>query len=861
MQFSESLNRVIMYSREEAGRLDSNFVGPEHLLLAILRDETCEAYSALVSAKVDLNHIKKTLENRIRAIYNPYGSSNDLNVTTDISKLLKESFKESQGRNSSKIDTLDLLHAMINNDRLYVSQLLKDSGLQLETLDQHREIDPADDNIAENAQPLSAFETSEDDEEDDLSDDGGQSPFRMIRISQDGSKNSSNSSKNNGHPDTPFLDKFSSDLTKAAEEKLLDPVVGRQKEIERLAQILSRRKKNNPILIGEPGVGKSAIVEGLASRIIEGNVPHTLLGKRLVRLDMASIVAGTKFRGQFEERMQNLIKELKEHDEVILFMDEIHTIIGAGASTGTMDAANLLKPALARGELQCIGATTLDEYRNSIEKDGALERRFQKIIVEPSTKEETLQILHNIKDRYEEHHHVKYSDAALSHAVQLAERYITDRNFPDKAIDIIDEAGSRAHMMENSTPAIVQQLNAEKAKINEDKMKAVKAGNYQLASNLRERQVELEKQIAAQEELFNKELDAHPVEITEDMISEVVSMISGVPVTRMAQAEGNQLKGMKEALSKEVIAQETAVEKLVKAIQRSRIGLKDPNRPIGSFMFLGPTGVGKTLLAKELAKFMFGTADALIRIDMSEYMEKFTVSRLVGAPPGYVGYEEGGQLTEAVRRKPYSIVLLDEIEKAHPDVFNILLQVMDEGRLTDSNGRTVDFRNAVIIMTSNVGSRQLKEFGHGIGFTSQQNTDVNADSIVRKALQKQFAPEFLNRLDEIITFRPLDMDSMLLIIDLELKGLIQRVEDMGYHLEVTDEARKFLAEKGYDPQYGARPLRRSIQTYLEDEISNLIINEEPASGSKLIARVNEGKLTLEMTNCPVIIPVMQESLI
>ena len=454
---------------------------------------------------------------------------------------------------------------------------------------------------------------------------------------------------------------------------------------------------------------------------------------------MASIVAGTKFRGQFEERMQNLIKELKEHDEVILFMDEIHTIIGAGASTGTMDAANLLKPALARGELQCIGATTLDEYRNSIEKDGALERRFQKILVEPTTKEETLQILHNIKERYEEHHHVKYSDAALAHAVQLAERYITDRNFPDKAIDIIDEAGSRAHMMENSTPTIVQQLNAEKAKINDDKMKAVKAGNYQLASNLRERQVELEKQITKQKELFNKELDSHPVEITEEMISEVVSMISGVPVTRMAQAEGNQLKGMKEALSKEIIDQEIAVEKLVKAIQRSRIGLKDPNRPIGSFMFLGPTGVGKTLLAKELAKFMFGTADALIRIDMSEYMEKFTVSRLVGAPPGYVGYEEGGQLTEAVRRKPYSIVLLDEIEKAHTDVFNILLQVMDEGRLTDSNGRTVDFRNAVVIMTSNVGSRQLKEFGHGIGFTSQQNADINADSIVRKALQKQFA--------------------------------------------------------------------------------------------------------------------------
>lgn len=861
MQFSDSLNRVMMYSREEAGRLDSNFVGPEHLLLAILRDETCEAHSALVSAKVDMNHMKNTLENRIKATYNPYGSPGDLNVTTDISKLLKESFKESQGRNSSKIDTLDLLHAMMNNDRLYVSQLLKASGLQPEALDQHQDIEPEDDNVAKNAQPLSAFETSEDDEEEDLSDDGGQSPFRMVRISQDGSKSNSNSGKNNGHRDTPFLDKFSSDMTKAAEEKLLDPVVGRQKEIERLAQILSRRKKNNPILIGEPGVGKSAIVEGLASRIIEGTVPHTLLGKRLVRLDMASIVAGTKFRGQFEERMQNLIKELKEHDEVILFMDEIHTIIGAGASTGTMDAANLLKPALARGELQCIGATTLDEYRNSIEKDGALERRFQKILVEPTTKEETLQILHNIKERYEEHHHVKYSDAALAHAVQLAERYITDRNFPDKAIDIIDEAGSRAHMMENSTPTIVQQLNAEKAKINDDKMKAVKAGNYQLASNLRERQVELEKQITKQKELFNKELDSHPVEITEEMISEVVSMISGVPVTRMAQAEGNQLKGMKEALSKEIIDQEIAVEKLVKAIQRSRIGLKDPNRPIGSFMFLGPTGVGKTLLAKELAKFMFGTADALIRIDMSEYMEKFTVSRLVGAPPGYVGYEEGGQLTEAVRRKPYSIVLLDEIEKAHPDVFNILLQVMDEGRLTDSNGRIVDFRNAVVIMTSNVGSRQLKEFGHGIGFTSQQNADINADSIVRKALQKQFAPEFLNRLDEIITFRPLNLDSMLRIIDLELKGLIQRVEDMGYHLEVTDEARKYLAEKGYDPQYGARPLRRSIQTYLEDEISNLIINEEPATGSLLIARMVEDKLTLEMTNCPVIIPVMQESLI
>lgn len=712
--------------------------------------------------------------------------------------------------------------------------------------------------------PLNGFETDDDDEEEDaFPEENGQGNFRMIRISQEGEKKNDKSSKNKEHKDTPFLDKFSTDITKAAEEKLLDPVIGREKEIERLSQILSRRKKNNPILIGEPGVGKSAIVEGLATKIVEGTVPHTLMGKRLVRLDMASIVAGTKFRGQFEERMQNLISEMKEHDEVILFIDEIHTIIGAGASSGTMDAANLLKPALARGELQCIGATTLDEYRNSIEKDGALERRFQKIIVEAPTKEETLQILINLQERYEEHHHVKYTDEAIEQAVRLAERYLTDRSFPDKAIDIIDEAGSRAHMKETITPSLVLELNAKRAQICQEKMDAVKAGNYQLATNLRERQVEIEKEISQQQEFFNQELEANPVEITAEMIAEVVSMISGVPVTKMAQAEGNQLKGMKETLCKEVIDQDDAVTKLVKAIQRSRIGLKDPNRPIGTFMFLGPTGVGKTLLAKELAKFMFGSSDSLIRIDMSEYMEKFTVSRLVGAPPGYVGYEEGGQLTEQVRRKPYSIVLLDEIEKAHPDVFNLLLQVMDEGRLTDSNGRTVDFRNSVIIMTSNVGSRQLKEFGQGIGFTSSKNTDANADSIIRKALQKQFAPEFLNRLDEIITFHPLELHSMLNIIDIELKKLIQRVEDMGYHLEVTDEARKILAEKGFDPQYGARPLRRSIQTYLEDEISNLIINDEPGLGTTIIAQADIDKLTLAVTNCPIIIaePVIQESLI
>lgn len=859
MHFSDNLNHILRLSKDEAIRMDSKFVAPEHLLLAILCKKDCQASKALVGAGLDLHDLKTNIEKKIKNAYSPFGNSADLEITTEITKLLKESFKFAAARKSERIDTLDLLRAMLNDEEQYVCQILKNCGLELDAIDQFQEINEEDDKVETNAMPINGFETGEDDEEDEAYPRMEKSEFRAINIT---AKKSDNNDKKSGQKDTPIVDKFSADITKAALDNLLDPVVGREKEIERLAQILSRRKKNNPILIGEPGVGKSAIVEGLASRIIEGTVPHTLLGKRVVRLDMASIVAGTKFRGQFEERMQSLINELKDNRDVILFLDEIHTIIGAGASSGTMDAANLLKPALARGEVQCIGATTLDEYRNSIEKDGALERRFQKIIIEPSTKEETLQILKNIKERYEEHHHVNYTQESLEQAVRLAERYITDRNFPDKAIDVIDEAGSRAHMLNKDVPNELKDLKKQKADIVAQKNDAVKNSNYQLASNLRDKEKLLEKKIEEVQERIKNESDTSPVEITPEMIAEVVSLISGVPVTKMAQAEGNQLKGMKEVLCHEVIDQDEAVDTLVRAIQRSRIGLKDPNRPIGTFMFLGPTGVGKTLLAKELAKFMFGSADAMIRIDMSEYMEKFTVSRLVGAPPGYVGYEEGGQLTEQVRRRPYSIVLLDEIEKAHPDVFNLLLQVMDEGRLTDSNGRTVDFRNAVVIMTSNVGSRQLKEFGQGIGFTRQQNPSGQyADSIIRKALQKQFAPEFLNRLDEIITFHPLSLDSMLNIIGIELKKLINRVEALGYFLEVKDDARKFLAEKGFDPQYGARPLRRSIQSHLEDAISNLLINESPLPSSTIIARVENDKLTLDVTNCQIIVPVLQESLI
>ena len=675
-------------------------------------------------------------------------------------------------------------------------------------------------------------------------------------IRQSPSGNKSNAAQQQARPaqkkpanDTPVLDNFGTDMTKAAEEGKLDPVVGRVKEIERLAQILSRRKKNNPILIGEPGVGKSAIVEGLALRIVEKKVSRILFDKRVIALDMTAVVAGTKYRGQFEERIRSILNELKKNPNIILFIDEIHTIVGAGSAAGSMDAANMLKPALARGEIQCIGATTLDEYRQNIEKDGALERRFQKVIVEPTTAEETLQILKNIKDKYEDHHNVNYTDAALEACVKLTNRYITDRNFPDKAIDALDEAGSRVHLTNITAPKEIEEQEKLIDEMKSLKNEAVRLQNFELAASYRDKEKEYTNQLDTLKEEWEKSLKENRETVDDEQIAEVVSMMSGVPVQRMAQAEGMKLLGMKDDLLSKVIGQDKAIATLVKAIQRSRVGLKDPNKPIGTFMFLGPTGVGKTHLAKELAKLMFGSADALIRIDMSEYMEKFTVSRLVGAPPGYVGYEEGGQLTEKVRRKPYSIVLLDEIEKAHPDVFNILLQVMDEGRLTDSYGRTVDFKNTIVIMTSNIGTRQLKEFGKGIGFAAQIRTDDKeySRSVITKALNKSFAPEFINRLDEIITFDQLDLNALTRIIDIELKGLYSRVEHIGYKLVIDEDAKKFVATKGYDVQFGARPLKRAIQNNLEDGISELILGSEMAAGDTIKVSYDKEKDIIVMT--------------
>ena len=665
---------------------------------------------------------------------------------------------------------------------------------------------------------------------------------------QSSAGNTQTATKQKAKSKTPVLDNFGTDLTLHAAEGKLDPCVGREKEIQRVIEILGRRKKNNPILIGEPGVGKSAIVEGLAQMIANHHCSPTLFNKRLVTLDMTGVVAGTKYRGQFEERMKMLVKELEQNPDIIIFVDEIHMLIGAGSTPGSMDAANILKPALARGTIQCIGATTLDEYRNSIEKDGALERRFQKVQVEPTTNEETLEILHNLRDRYERHHHVSYTDEALEACVKLTARYVNDRFMPDKAIDALDEVGSRVHLRNANIPPEITEKENEIKQVTEKKHLAVSNQNFELAAGYRDRQTVLEQEL---QELNRKWLEGETdvrETVTADEVANVVSMMTGVPVQRMAQEEGIRLKGMAQQLKSQVIAQDKAIDKMVRAIQRNRVGLKDPNHPIGAFMFLGPTGVGKTYLAKKLAEFMFGSGDALIRVDMSEYTESFNVSRLIGAPPGYVGYEEGGQLTERVRRRPYSIVLLDEIEKAHSNVFNLLLQVLDEGRLTDGNGRFVDFRNTVIIMTSNAGRRQLKEFGRGVGFNTSSSTLMlneqdkeHARQIVQKALSKQFSPEFLNRLDEIITFDQLDLTAIKQIIDVELKGLYKRIGDLGYQIELSDEAKSFVAEKGYDVQFGARPLKRAIQSYIEDGISELIVNGDLEAGSTIYINKVEGK--------------------
>ena len=829
-EFTQQVSDIVVYGKEEANRLQNDHIEPEHLLLGILRDGECKAAEILKSFYLDLKGIKNELEIQLREKSIQENYSQDITFSEEASKILTLSKLEAKLMNNEKVDTPHILLAIMRDNQNNAYKILDKNDVTYEKII---------DRLKQEEAPFDGLDFNDDEEEEGIGRRGNADK------SNDGFGSSANrqttqTEQKQAEGDTPYLDNYGIDLTKAAEGGKLDPVVGREKEIERIAQILSRRKKNNPILIGEPGVGKSAIAEGLALRIVEKRVSRALFGKRIVSLDMTAVVAGTKYRGQFEERIRAILTEVKKHPDVILFIDEIHTIVGAGSAAGSMDAANMLKPGLARGEIQCIGATTLDEYRKNIEKDGALERRFQKVLVEPTSPEETLQILRNIKDKYEEHHNVTYTDEALEACVRLTDRYVTDRYFPDKAIDAMDEAGSRIHLTHISVPREIEEQERLIEEAQQHKNEAIRLQNFELAASFRDRENQYTEQLERLKNEWKEKLKDNRETVDAPQIEEVVSMISGVPVQRMAQAEGVRLKGMKQALLSKVIGQDKAVETLVRSIQRSRVGLKDPNKPIGTFLFLGPTGVGKTHLAKELAKNMFGTTDAIIRIDMSEYMEKFTVSRLVGAPPGYVGYEEGGQLTEKVRRHPYSIVLLDEIEKAHSDVFNMLLQVMDEGRLTDSLGRTVDFKNTIIIMTSNIGTRQLKEFGKGIGFTAQtgENEKEHANSVIRKALNKSFAPEFINRLDEIVTFDQLDIASLEKIIDIELAGLYKRIEGCGYHLLLDQEAKRFVAEKGYDVQFGARPLKRSIQNHLEDGLAELIINEEPQAGDTLHVYMN-----------------------
>ena len=832
-QFTQRVSDIIMYSKEEANRLRNSYIGPEHLLLGLIREGEGKAIEILFNLQINLQDIKNQLEAIVKNnAENDTTYDENISFNDKASKVLKLCILEAKLLRNIAADSEHILLAIMKVKDNAAFHVLESNGVTYEKI-----------KLTLQPDTHAGLGFSEDEDEDE---DIRQSP----------SGNKSNAAQQQARPaqkkpanDTPVLDNFGTDMTKAAEEGKLDPVVGRVKEIERLAQILSRRKKNNPILIGEPGVGKSAIVEGLALRIVEKKVSRILFDKRVIALDMTAVVAGTKYRGQFEERIRSILNELKKNPNIILFIDEIHTIVGAGSAAGSMDAANMLKPALARGEIQCIGATTLDEYRQNIEKDGALERRFQKVIVEPTTAEETLQILKNIKDKYEDHHNVNYTDAALEACVKLTDRYITDRNFPDKAIDALDEAGSCVHLTNITAPKEIEEQEKLIDEMKSLKNEAVRLQNFELAASYRDKEKEYTNQLDTLKEEWEKSLKENREMVDDEQIAEVVSMMSGVPVQRMAQAEGMKLLGMKDDLLSKVIGQDKAIATLVKAIQRSRVGLKDPNKPIGTFMFLGPTGVGKTHLAKELAKLMFGSADALIRIDMSEYMEKFTVSRLVGAPPGYVGYEEGGQLTEKVRRKPYSIVLLDEIEKAHPDVFNILLQVMDEGRLTDSYGRTVDFKNTIVIMTSNIGTRQLKEFGKGIGFAAQVRTDDKeySRSVITKALNKSFAPEFINRWDEIITFDQLDLDGLTRIIAIELKGLYSRVKNIGYKLVIDEDAKKFVATKGYDVQFGARPLKRAIQNNLEDGISELILGSEMAAGDTIKVSYDKEKDLIVMT--------------
>jgi ATP-dependent Clp protease ATP-binding subunit ClpC len=826
-QFSPRIKDILVYSREEAIRLGNEFIGPEHLFLGILRDGEGIATDILESYGINLPLLKLEIEKKIRTdkSLNPQA---ELQMLKSTERALKIIYLEARSFKSTTAHSGHLLLALLKDKDTLITGMLNDLGVNYYLVRSQ---------LQDYKQPESRSDFPDQDDEDD--DAMAKGPTGSSSAKKAGPSKS----------DTPVLDNFGIDITRLAEENSLDPIVGREREIERLAQILSRRKKNNPILIGEPGVGKSAIAEGLALRIVQKKVSRLLFDKRLVSLDIASIVAGTKYRGQFEERMKAILNELGKVANVILFIDEIHTIVGAGGATGSLDAANMLKPALARGEIQCIGATTLDEYRQHIEKDGALERRFQKVMVEPTSMDETIEILHNIKSRYEDHHNVTYTDKAIEGCVKLTSRYITDRYLPDKAIDALDEAGSRVHIANINVPDRIVKLE-EKIEITKtEKIKAVKSQNFELAADIRDKEKTLLQQLDKEKEKWEQDLINHRETVDEHKVAEVIAMMSGVPVQRIAQAEGKRLMNMWHELRSRVIGQDEAIEKIVKAIQRNRAGLKDPSRPIGSFIFLGPTGVGKTQLAKVLATFLFDSQDALIRIDMSEYMEKFSVSRLVGAPPGYVGYEEGGQLTEKVRRKPYSVVLLDEIEKAHPDVYHILLQLLDEGRLTDSLGRNVDFKNTIIIMTSNIGSRQLKDFGRGVGFTfnkTPEDENERIKYIIQKALKQAFAPEFLNRVDDVVMFNSLGQKEIHKIIDIEIKDLYKRVESLNYKLSISHAAKDFIANKGFDPQFGARPLKRAIQKYLEDEMAEIIIKASISEGDTISVGFDKKKEKLKM---------------
>jgi ATP-dependent Clp protease ATP-binding subunit ClpC len=821
--YSNKLNKIITFSREEAVRLGNDYVGTEHFFLGILREGSSTILRTLHDMGLDIEIFKRSVENKIRS-GNPVTETDiyDLPLMRSAERILKLTQLEARSLKDNTIKPKHLVLAILKEGKNIVSQLMDDADIDYHKLKA----------ILQNS-PAKGSDELEDDFDDDFDDDDDDDDDDYLSKRK--------SQRNPEDSGTPVLDNFGIDLTKAAIDQKLDPIVGRQNEIDRLVQILSRRKKNNPVLIGEAGVGKSAIVEGLALRIVSNQVSRVLFNKRIVTLDMASIVAGTKYRGQFEERMKSIINELQANENIILFIDEIHTIIGAGGATGSLDASNMLKPALARGDIQCIGATTLDEYRQHIEKDGALERRFQKILVEATSPEETLTILQNIKDRYQEHHNVVYTDDALQECVNLSNRYISDRQLPDKAIDVMDESGSRVHISKLTVPESITKIEKELEEIKEKKNEAARNQEYEQAASFRDVERNKHKELIKAKERWNNSLSENkePVDVAD--IEKVIAMMTGIPAVKIAQAESARLMKMKSDMTEKVIGQDEAVTKVVKAIQRNRAGLKDPNKPIGTFIFLGPTGVGKTHLAKILSQYLFDKDDAIVRVDMSEYMEKFSVSRLIGAPPGYVGYEEGGQLTERVRRKPYSVVLLDEIEKAHPDVFHLLLQVLDEGQLTDSLGRKVDFRNTVIIMTSNIGARKISDFGKGVGFATGTDSDKENKSIIAKALKRTFAPEFLNRIDDVVIFNNLLKEHIRAIIEIELQALYKRISDLGYKLVISKEAKDFLADKGLDTKYGARPLKRAIQKYLEDNMAEAIIETSVTQGDEIYADLNEDK--------------------